>query len=215
MKIVVSALLLPLTRHCPAASRTVLMSSSALPEKTYCFVAQGHEWHGPYHDNEYGVPIRNDDSILFERLLLEINQAGLSWLTILKKREGFREAYANFDIDAIANYDPDDEERLRGDANIIRNKLKIKAAIHNAQVIKGHQKSHGSFQAWLDHNHPLSKSDWVKLFKKHFKFTGGEITTEFLRSLGYLPGAHHPNCIVYKKIKNAPWMSVVEDFEWD
>lgn len=215
MKVLASALLLRLAHQRPNISRTALMSSSTLPKESYCCAAQGHEWHGPYHDREYGFPIRDDDSALFERLVLEINQAGLSWLTILKKREGFRQAYANFDIDAVSNFDADDDERLRGDANIIRNKLKIKAAIYNAKVIQALQHSHGSFQGWLDHHHPLSKSEWVALFKKNFKFTGGEVTTEFLRSLGYLPGAHHPNCSVFKKIKKAPWMSVAEDFKWE
>jgi DNA-3-methyladenine glycosylase I len=211
MKILVTTLLAPsLTRH----HRPFSSLMSTLPEKSYCASAKGHEWHGPYHDKEYGFPIRDDDSALFERLVLEINQAGLSWLTILKKREGIREAYADFGIDAVANFTADDEAILRNNSNIIRNKLKIKAAIYNANAIKGLQKSYGSFQAWLDHNHPLSKTEWVALFKKTFKFTGGEITKEFLVSLGYLPGAHHPNCSVYKDIKNAPWMSVDTDFNW-
>ena len=215
MKGLASALLLHSGHQRHPIIRTALMSSSVLPKDTYCFASQGHEWHGPYHDNEYGVPIRDDDAALFERLVLEINQAGLSWLTILKKREGFRPAYANFDISAVAKFDAEDEERLRNDANVIRNKLKIKAAIHNAKVIQALQKSHASFQGWLDHHHPLSKSDWIALFKKNFKFTGGEVTTEFLRSLGYLPGAHHPNCSAFKKITNAPWMTVSKDFKWE
>ena len=216
MKAVAAALVLPyIRRPSNIVSRAYLMTSPSPPENTYCFQSQGHEWHGPYHDNEYGFPIRDDDSALFERLVLEINQAGLSWILMLKKREGFRQAYADFDIDTVAKFTVDDEERLKADTGIVRNKLKIKAAIHNAQVIQAIQSSHGSFQNWLDHHHPRSKSDWVKLFKKNFKFTGGEITTEFLRSLGYLPGAHHPHCSVASKIKNAPWMSVAEDFDWE
>ena len=130
--------------------------------------------------------------MLFERLLLEINQAGLSWETILKKREGFRAAYDQFDVDTVAGYGERDVERLLNDPGIIRNRLKVHAAVHNAQVIQQLRASHGSFAAWLDAHHPRDKADWVKLFKKTFRFTGSEITGEFLMSLGYLPGAHAP-----------------------
>ncbi|MEL6772984.1 MAG: DNA-3-methyladenine glycosylase I [Bacteroidota bacterium] len=166
---------------------------------TYCEAAPGHPFHGPYHDHEYGVPSR-DDRVLFERLLLEINQAGLSWLTILKKREGFRRAYSGFDIDAVAAYGEDDRARLLADAGIVRNKLKVNAAIENARTLQRLRAEHGSFADWLDHHHPLPKAEWVKLFKRTFKFTGGEITGEFLMSLGYLPGAHTPDCPVYAKV---------------
>lgn len=153
-----------------------------------------------YHDHHYGFPI-DDDNELFGRLILEINQAGLSWTTILNKQENFRKAYDGFDIQTIAAYTEEDRKRLLSDAGIIRNKLKVNAAIHNANVILELQKEYGSFKSWLDHHHPLSKEAWVKLFKKHFKFTGGEITGEFLMSTGYLEGAHDPNCPIYKKIK--------------
>jgi DNA-3-methyladenine glycosylase I len=173
----------------------------------YCEIAVGHPWHGPYHDTQYGFPIDDDDA-LFGRLILEINQAGLSWLTILKKQEGFYRAYEGFSIDKVAAYGEEDRARLLADAGIIRNKLKVNAAIHNAQVIQGFQAEHGSFKAWLDLNHPREKADWVKLFKKHFKFTGGEITGEFLMSAGYLPGAHGEACPVYKEIEKLgpAWM---------
>ncbi|HPV74872.1 MAG TPA: DNA-3-methyladenine glycosylase I, partial [Gemmatimonadaceae bacterium] len=91
---------------------------------TYCDVARGHEFHGPYHDREYGFPIADDDR-LFERLMLEINQAGLSWLTILRKREHFTRAYHGFEIARVARYTSRDEARLLGDAGIIRNRLKV------------------------------------------------------------------------------------------
>jgi DNA-3-methyladenine glycosylase I len=174
----------------------------------YCAAAAGHPFHGPYHDREYGFPLREDDA-LFERLILEINQAGLSWLTILKKREGFQEAYAAFSVDAVANFHDRDRERLMADAGIIRNRLKVDAAIHNAQVILELRKAFGSFGGWLDHHHPLSKSEWVELFKETFRFSGGEITGEFLLSTGYLPGAHSPECPVYHEIVAAdpPWLS--------
>lgn len=174
----------------------------------YCSIAPGHPVHGHYHDHEYGFPQR-DERELFERLILEINQAGLSWETILKKREGFRKAYSQFDVDAVAAYGERDVERLLNDAGIIRNRLKVHAAIHNAQVIQQLRASHGSFAQWLDAHHPRSKADWVKLFKKTFRFTGGEITGEFLMSLGYLPGAHAKTCPVYKRLQKIapPWMS--------
>ena len=165
----------------------------------YCDVAPGHEWHGPYHDEEYGVPLI-DDAALFERLVLEINQAGLSWLTILRKREAFRRAYDGFDPEIVAGYGARDRRRLLADAGIIRNRLKIDAAIANAGRILELRASHGSFAGWLDAHHPRSKEDWVTLFKRTFRFTGGEIVGEFLMSTGYLPGAHAPTCPAYRRI---------------
>lgn len=158
--------------------------------------------HRKYHDHAYGFPI-HDDNELFCRLILEINQAGLSWDTILKKEENFRKAYHNFEIAKVASYKEKDRNRLLNDAGIIRNRLKIDAAIHNAKVILSIQNSHGSFKKWIDGNHPLKKEHWVKLFKKTFKFTGGEIVNEFLMSTGYLPGAHTADCPVYKKVIKA------------
>ena len=115
----------------------------------YCDFARGHPLHGPYHDTEYGFPSR-DEAVLFERLVLEINQAGLSWETMLKKRDGFRRAYSAFDVDAVAAYGERDRERLLADAGIIRNRLKVDAAIHNAQVVQRLRVAHGSFAGWLD-----------------------------------------------------------------
>src|ERR1041385_5818039 len=100
---------------------------------TYCIAAPGHPFHGPYHDREYGFP-RLKDAELFEQLVLEINQAGLSWLTILQKRKNFRLAYRDFDPEVVARFGPRDRTRLMADAGIIRNRLKIEAAIHNAKV---------------------------------------------------------------------------------
>ena len=171
---------------------------------SYCDFAPGHPLHGPYHDHEYGFPQR-DEAVLFERLLLEINQAGLSWETILRKRDGFRSACGGFDVDTVAAYGEHDRNRLLADAGIIRNRMKIDAAIHNAQVIRGLRDSHGGFAQWLDaqatlDGKPRDKAAWVKLFKRTFKFTGGEITGEFLMSLGYLPGAHRAGCPALKRI---------------
>ncbi len=163
--------------------------------------------HRIYHDKQYGFPIDSDNE-LFGRLILEINQAGLSWETILKKQENFKKAFSNFDIGKVAEYDRQDIKRLLNDAGIIRNKLKVNAAIYNAGQIIKFQKEFGSFKAWLDKNHPLKLEAWVKLFKKNFKFTGGEITNEFLISTGYLKGAHIKTCSVYNNVikENPMWI---------
>lgn len=139
--------------------------------------------------------------------MLEINQAGLSWLTILKKREGFRSAYDGFDIERVASYGEADRARLLQDPGIIRNRLKVGAAIENARRLLALRESHGSFAAWLDAHHPLPRAEWQKLFRKTFVFTGGEIVGEFLLSTGYLPGAHHAGCPVLARVRaaGAPW----------
>jgi len=163
--------------------------------------------HKAYHDTLYGFPI-HDDNELFCRLVLEINQAGLSWEIILKKEKAFRKAYSNFTIKKVAAYSEEDRERLLADPGIIRNRLKINAAIENAKTILVLQKEHGSFEKWLQMHHPKTKEEWVKLFKKTFRFTGGEIVNEFLMSIGYLPGAHDTQCKIHKQIiKQKPmWM---------
>ncbi|MBI1341662.1 MAG: DNA-3-methyladenine glycosylase I [Terrimonas sp.] len=164
--------------------------------------------HKEYHDQHYGFPIL-DDNELFCRLVLEINQAGLSWTTILNKQVNFRKAYHDFNIKKVAAYREKDFQRLMNDAGIIRNRLKINAAIENAKTILALQKEWGSFRNWLDHHHPKIKEEWTRLFKKTFRFTGGEIVNEFLMSTGYLPGAHDENCPVYKKVMkaNPAWKS--------
>jgi len=164
--------------------------------------------HKQYHDKFYGFPI-HDDNELFGRLIMEINQAGLSWETILKKEAGFRKAYHNFNIGKVSSYGEKDRTRLLADPGIIRNRLKINAAIENAKTIVAIQKEYGSFQKWLEHHHPKSKDEWVQLFKKTFRFTGGEIVNEFLMSVGYLPGAHSKDCKIFKRIiKSKPmWMN--------
>jgi DNA-3-methyladenine glycosylase I len=174
---------------------------------SYCTIAPGHPYHGPYHDREYGFPVRSN-KVLFERLALEINQAGLSWLTVLKKRDSFRAAFDGFDLDRVAGYGNRDRDRLLSNEGIIRNRLKVDAVIENARRIIAIRDKHGSFARWLDQKHPLTKEEWVKLFKKTFLFTGGEITGEFLISTGYLPGAHEKTCPVFARIatKRPPWM---------
>jgi DNA-3-methyladenine glycosylase I len=178
--------------------------------KSYCEFVWSTEpgnVHIHYHDHEYGFPI-HDDNELFARLVLEINQAGLSWTTILNKKENFFKAFDDFDIAKVSRYTEKKVAKLLQDAGIIRNRLKIDAAIENAKRIKHLQKEHGSFRNWLDKQHPLTREQWTKLFKQTFKFTGGEIVNEFLVSTGYLPGAHVPECPIYKKVlKTRPmWM---------
>jgi DNA-3-methyladenine glycosylase I len=158
--------------------------------------------HKEYHDNHYGFPI-DEDNELFERLMLEINQAGLNWLLILKKQPDFRKAFSNYNIEKVAGYGDDDVKRLMNDPGIIRNRLKINAAIENAKIILRMKNEYGSFCNWLDIQSQTvtTREDWTKLFRKTFKFTGGEIVNEFLISTGYLPGAHSPECPVYERIK--------------
>lgn len=165
----------------------------------YCERPEAKPVHKKYHDNWYGFPL-HDDNELFCRLVMEINQAGLSWETILNKEQNFRNAFENFDIQKVANFSDADRERLLNDSGIIRNKLKVNAAIYNAQKIVELQKEYGSFELWLNSHHPLSKEDWTKLFKKTFKFVGGEIVNEFLMSTGYLKGAHDESCPVFATI---------------
>jgi len=173
----------------------------------YCRAAPEHPVHAAYHEFEYGFPA-SDERVLFERLMLEINQAGLSWLTILNKRNAFRAAFCGFDVDRVAAFDTDDVARLLADPGIVRNRLKIEAAIENARRIQRLRGSHGSFAGWLDRHHPRVAEEWTKLFRQTFRFTGEQIVGEFLISLGYLPGAHVPDCPVYSRIAelSPAWM---------
>src|SRR5258706_3352067 len=165
----------------------------------YCRVAPGHPLDGPYHDREYGFPSR-DETVLFERLCLEIMQAGLSWELVLKRRPTLNAAFATFDVDTVARFGARDVKRLLADPGIIRNRLKVDAIIDNAQRVQALRRSHGGFADWLDAHHPRDKAAWVKLFKQTFRFTGGEIVGEFLMSLGILPGAHAADCPVRIKL---------------
>lgn len=160
-----------------------------------------------YHDHQYGFPLAADDA-LFGRLVLEINQAGLSWTTILRKAEAFERAYDGFAIERVAAYGDADVARLLTDASIVRNRLKVAAAITNARRIDDLRSQHGSFHAWLEAHHPQPLEAWVRLFKRTFTFTGGEITREFLVSTGWLPGAHDPDCEAFERVVRArpPWL---------
>ena len=158
--------------------------------------------HRVYHDTQYGFKIDSENE-LFGRLILEINQAGLSWTTILNKQDNFRTAYSNFEIKKIANYDESDISRLLANSGIIRNKLKINSIIFNARKILEIQKKYGSFNSWLEikNDFNLNLNNWVILFKKNFKFTGSEIIKEFLTSTGYIKGAHIETCPILEKLK--------------
>lgn len=177
---------------------------------TYCEYVKNLDednLHKRYHDGEYGFPL-HDDNLLFERLCLEINQAGLNWSIILAKKDNFHKAFHKFNIKKVASYKEKDIERLLSDPGIIRNKLKITSVIDNANRILTIQKEYGSFENWLNSHHPKPLGEWVKLFKKQFKFTGGEIVNEFLVSIGYLGNAHDKTCPIYKKVlKQSPaWL---------
>ena len=167
--------------------------------KAYCKSAPNNPIQAFYHKNEYGFHT-TDERVLFERLSLEIMQAGLSWDIVLKKRKSLNKAFHRFKPAKVATYKAAHIKRLLADEGIIRNRLKCEAIIANAQIVLDMRKTHGGFSKWLDAHHPRSKPAWVKLFKQTFKFTGGEITGEFLMSLGYLPGAHWKGCPVYTVI---------------
>lgn len=172
----------------------------------YCDTAPHDPLHAPYHDLEHGFPARAE-AVLFERLILEINQAGLSWGTVLRKRGTLRAAYGGFEVDRVAGFEEADRTRLLADPGIVRNARKVDAAIANARAVQGLRRDYGSLAGFLDAHHPRPKADWVKLLKRQFAHVGGEIVGEFLMSLGYLPGAHQPDCPVYARVLAAgpPW----------
>lgn len=154
-----------------------------------------HHW---YHDEVYGKMSKNDDE-LFGRLILEINQAGLSWNTILQKYDGLKKAYSNFNIEQVASYNEENIANLMTNKNIIRHELKIKSIVYNARQILIIQKEFGTFKKWILQQNQNSLEFWTKLFKKNFKFVGKEIVKEFLLSNGVMTGAHDNNCPEYSK----------------
>ncbi len=179
-----------------------------LPMSWYCDIAPGHPVHGPYHDEEYGFPLA-DERALFERLCLEIFQAGLSWLIVLKKRPGLAAAFDRFEPDVVAAYGEAEIARLLADERIIRNRRKVAAVIENARRLQALRRAHGSFAGSLEAHHPRPKDEWVRLFKRHFVFMGAEVVNEFLMSVGILPGAHRDTCPAYARIAECrpPWMT--------
>ena len=170
--------------------------------KRRCDWCKGDHLYENYHDNVWGVPVF-EDNILFESLTLEIFQSGLSWITILKKREGFIKAFDSFDIYKIASYDIKKEKELIANTSIIRNNLKIKATINNAKAIKRIQEEHNSFSKYIwnyvnndpiinkfkslnevPNNTPLAKKICIDLKKKGFKFIGPTIIYSFMQAIG-------------------------------
>ncbi len=183
------------------------------------------EWAGEeqqmrnYHDEEWGEPV-HDDQELFELLILEGAQAGLSWATILKRREGYRKAFANFDIKKVAQFSDKDFDRLIVNEAIIRNKLKVKSAINNAQRFIEVQNEFGSFNkyiwSFIDHkpihnqffslseipaSTPLSVRISKDLKKRGFNFIGPTICYAYMQSIGMV-NDHVVNCFRYNAIKN-------------
>ncbi len=170
-----------------------------------------------YHDEEWGTPVY-DDSTLFEFLILETFQAGLSWITILRKRENFRKAFNHFDYKKIANYSEKDYDRLLQDAGIIRNKLKIRAAITNAELFMEIQKEYGSFSTYIwsftdgkpitnafknRHDVPattaISDSLSKDLKKRGFKFVGSTVMYAFMQAIGMV-NDHTIDCFRYAEV---------------
>ena len=179
--------------------------------KERCAWANGNPLYEEYHDTEWGKPLK-DDNLLFEFLILEGFQAGLSWITILKKRENFRKAFSNFDARKIVKYTQKDIDRLMQDAGIIRNKLKINAAINNAQVFLELQKEFGSFSdyfwkftngkpivnKWKEMSQIPAKTELAETIskdmkKRGFKFVGPTIIYAHMQATGMV-NDHLVNC---------------------
>lgn len=147
-----------------------------------------------YHDREWGVPVRTD-TVLFERMALEIFQAGLSWRLMLVKRAAFARAFAGWRIEAVAGFTPRDVERLLGDASIVRNRRKIEAMIENAAIARELQRTHRSFRRWF--YEVLNEPELPALQRRlrgQFRFMGPTIAQEWLMSCGKIPAAHEPGC---------------------
>lgn len=189
------------------------MATATKPKdnKVRCAWCTGDEIYIYYHDKEWGRPV-HEDAVFFEFLVLESFQAGLSWLTILRKRENFRKAFAGFDVKKVAKFDARKKEALMQDEGIIRNRLKIEAAVNNAQRFMEVQKEFGSFDKYIWSftggkpvvNRPatlrdvppitdLSKKITKDLQKRGFKFLGGTICYAFMQATGIVDD-HTSDC---------------------
>ena len=181
-------------------------------KKRCCWLNLNNETYVKYHDEEWGQPLY-DDKKLYELLILECFQAGLSWECILNKRENFRKAFDNFDIDKIIGYGDEKKQELMNNPGIIRNRLKIKAAINNSIAFKEIQKEFGSFSKYIwsftDNKivieeftvrttSPLSDTISKDLKKRGMTFVGSTIIYSFLQSMGVI-NAHSKDCMCYKK----------------
>jgi DNA-3-methyladenine glycosylase I len=181
----------------------------------YCALAPGHPVHGPYHDHEYGFPA-SDESVLFERLVLEINQAGLSWLTVLQKRDAFRAAFEGYSVDRLAAFSEIDVARLMADPGIIRNRLKIEGAVRNARAFLAIQDEFGSFDAYcwqfvggkprlnrwkttkdVPPTSPHSDAFSKDLKRRGFAFVGSTVIYAHMQAVGMV-NDHLVGCFRYK-----------------
>lgn len=186
-------------------------------EKQRCGWCKGDALYEAYHDLEWGVPVQ-DDETFYEFLLLETFQAGLSWITILRKRESFRKAFDHFDYKKIANYDETKIQELLQNQGIIRNKLKVRSAVTNAQEFINIQKEFGSFSTYIwsffdekpiknavkDYkqapaNTPLSDTISKALKKRGFKFVGSTVIYAFMQATGMV-NDHEVSCFRYDEI---------------
>ena len=186
-------------------------------KKQRCGWCEGDALYEAYHDHEWGVPVYND-ATLFEFLILETFQAGLSWITVLRKRDNFKKAFDNFDYKKIANYQPDKIENLLQDAGIIRNKLKVNATVTNAQAFIKVQETFGSFGAYIwsfvdgkpiknsvsnykeaPANTPLSDTISKDLKKRGFKFVGSTVVYAHMQATGMV-NDHEVNCFRYHEV---------------
>lgn len=187
-------------------------------EKPRCGWCKGDELYEAYHDQEWGVPLF-DDKQLFEFLILETFQAGLSWITILRKRENFRAAFDNFDYEKIANYSEGKIDELMNDPGIIRNSLKIKASVSNARAFQQIQQEHGSFSKYIwsfvdgspiqndlknyrdaPAQTELSQKISKDLKKKGFKFVGPTVVYAHMQATGMV-NDHEIGCHRYEPVK--------------
>jgi DNA-3-methyladenine glycosylase I len=186
-------------------------------EKQRCAWCLGDDLYETYHDKEWGVPVYDDDT-LFEFLILETFQAGLSWITILRKRENFRKAFDNFDYKKTANYNQNKIDALLQDAGIIRNKLKVKATKSNAQSFMKIQEEFGSFSKYIwgfvdgkpinnafkslsavPANTPLSDAISKDLKKRGFKFVGSTVIYAHMQATGMV-NDHETSCFRYNEV---------------
>lgn len=186
-------------------------------EKHKCGWCKGDDLYEAYHDQEWGLPVR-DDETLFEFLVLETFQAGLSWITILRKRENFRRAFDSFDYKKIAGYPQSKIDELLQDAGIIRNKLKVNATVSNAQSFMAVQKEFGSFSNYIwgfVNNQPITNafsnykdapaktelSDKISkdLKKRGFKFVGSTVVYATMQAIGMV-NDHETNCFRYNEV---------------
>ncbi|MFD2725063.1 DNA-3-methyladenine glycosylase I [Hyunsoonleella rubra] len=185
--------------------------------KHRCGWCEGDTLYEAYHDEEWGVPVY-DDETLFEFLILETFQAGLSWITVLRKRENFRKAFDNFDYKKIAKYEQDKIDELLQDTGIIRNKLKVNATVTNAQAFMKIQEEYGSFSKYIwefvdgkpikntlndwrnaPANTPLSDTISKDLKKRGFKFVGTTVVYAHMQATGMV-NDHEVNCFRYEEV---------------